>query len=98
MCINAWNRWCELGTELFTLIEALLCDVVEIFILNVVRPSECDHLEKHVTCYEYEFINDIDYELSCFGIGFEGVWPSAKFILNVLQWFSVWICGDEQFL
>ena len=41
--------------------------------LYVVRPSECDHLEKHVACYEYEFINDIDYELSCFGIGFEGV-------------------------
>jgi len=28
----------------------------EIVMLNVVRASECDHLEKHVACYEYELL------------------------------------------
>jgi len=41
--------------------------------LYVVRPSECDHLVKHVACYECNIINNVDYELSRFGIGFGGV-------------------------
>ena len=42
-------------------------------------------------------INDVAYELSCFSIGSRGVQPSEKFFLNVLQWSSDWIYGDEWF-
>ena len=50
--------------------------------LYVIRPSECDHLAKHLACYKCDFINMLDYELSRFGIGFEGVRSSKKFTLN----------------
>ena len=38
-----------------------------------------------VASYEFKFINDVDYELSCFGIGFRSVRPLATFILNAFQ-------------
>ena len=51
---------------------------MRIIMVYVVRPSECDYLAKHVACYVYEFINDVNYELSHFGIRFGSVQPLAK--------------------
>lgn len=48
--------------------------------LYVVRLSECDHLEKHVACYEFELINDVDYELSRFRIGSEVFEPRQNLL------------------
>ena len=50
----------------------------------VVRPNERDHLVEHVACYVYEFINDVNYELLCFGIGFGGVQPSTEVYFKCL--------------
>ena len=64
-CKNVWNK-------LFTLIETLLCEIGEIFLLYVVRSSECDHWQNMLHVMN-EFINGVGYELSCLGIGFGGV-------------------------
>ena len=79
---NVWNEWLE--NVLFTLIEALWCEIVGIDMLYVVKPSECDHLAKHVAWYECDLMIMLDYELSCFGIGFEGVWTLTKFTLDIM--------------
>jgi len=69
---------------LFTLIETLLCEIMGIVMSYVVRPSDCDHLAKHATYYESDFINDVHYKLLCFGIGFGGVRLSAKIYFECL--------------
>jgi len=57
---------------------------MRIVMVYVVRPNERDHLVEHVACYVYEFINDVNYELLCFGIGFGGVQPSTEVYFKCL--------------
>ena len=71
--------------------------IVGITMLYVVRLSECDHLEKHVACYEFELINDVDYELSRFRIGSEVFEPRQNLLWMSCNDFSDWICGDKWF-
>ena len=48
VCKIAWKIWCELWIELLALIE----NFVELLWLNLVKPSECDHLTRHVVRFE----------------------------------------------
>ena len=41
---------------MFALIENLLCGSVKVVMLIIVRPSECNHLARHVAFFEYELL------------------------------------------